>query len=220
MNESNQALDVLSVVLKYSSLKSIPHLENIIDTVMAESAKSQQSQNISSFLRVFHMLLASISDWTDASSSSSSVVISRSVEDESKLCRKWLDMINEPVIEEIETEEIADEEIDEENVDNEEQATDEVPSHIQITVNILKRCINYISIRNKMDKCLVLDSLCVGLSVLEPYTNELLPMVHAVWQPFIERLKDRDAVVLRKCFALLVVLGKLAKDFLYKRTSK
>lgn len=207
---------MLSVVLKYSSMKSIPHLENIIDTVMVESAKPKQSQNISAFLRVFHMILASISDWTGAELTRSTVVIPN-VDDEEKLRQNWLKILEDPEIEEVVAEE-SEEEDETDQINKETPA--EVPSHIQITISIMKRCIKYISLRNKMDKCLVLDTLCVGLKILTPHTNELLPIVHLLWQPFVERLKDRDAVVLRNCFSLLVVLGRSAKDFLYKRTAK
>lgn len=185
---------------------------------MAESAKPQQSRNISAFLRVFHMILASISDWTHAELSKPAVVVPN-VDDESELCQKWLKILEDPEIEEVGAEE-SDEEEDANDQIDEEKPADEIPSHIQITISILKRCIKYISMRNKMDKCLVLDTLYVGLEVLTPYTNELLPIVHTLWQPFVERLKDRDSVVLRKCFLLLVLLGRLAKDFLYKRTTK
>lgn len=198
-------------------MKSLPHLGNIIDTVMTESAKPQQTHNISAFLRVFHMILSSILNWTKVELSRSTAIVP-SVDDEAELLDKWLKIIEDPVIEEVGAEEAEETEEKDDNID--EAAPAEVPSHIQITISILKRCIKYISLRNKMDKCLVLDTLCVGLEVLAPYTNELLPIVHLLWQPFVERLKDRDSVVLRNCFSLLVVLGRLAKDFLYKRTTK
>lgn len=210
---------MLSVVLKYSSMKSIPHLENIIDTVMVESAKPQQSHNISAFLRVYHMILVSISGWAEVDLRKTSVVVPI-VDDEAELLHKWLQILEEPVIEEVGIDETENDDDNEDYQIDEEAPSAVIPSHINITISILKRCIKYISLRNKMDKCLVLDTLCVGLEVLAPYTNELLPIVHTLWQPFVERLKDRDAVILRKCFWLLVVLGRLAKDFLYKRTTK
>lgn len=109
---------------------------------------------------------------------------------------------------------------DPEGDEQEEPKPPELPKHIQIACIILKRCIKQISTKNKMDKCLVLDTIVLGLNVIGGYENELLPMVHALWPPFSERIRDQDAVILRKCFGVLVVLGGLAKDFLYQRTTK
>lgn len=211
------------MVLRYSSLSSVAYLENIISTVLDESAKPYQAINMHSFLKVFHMILDSIHRWTlnvsqrsDAEDPTPDSQISTPAE--SDVLQKWLDILNpiSPVDED--NEDTIDDAHEEEG--EEEPKPVDLPKHVNIACTILKRCIKHISTKSKMDKCLVLDTIVLGLTVIGSYENELLPMVHALWPPFAERIRDQDAVILRKCFEVLVVLGELAKDFMYQRTSK
>lgn len=213
---------MLSVILKHSSLTSIPHLENIITTVLDESAKNYQVNNLSSFLKVFQMILSRIYDWTDASTEYTvSDVKYPAALNKSAIFTHWLNILNEP-----QTNYDDDSTVEPENdteiqpePENEPKKPD-VPQHIQITLTILRRCIKYLSLKSRMDKCLVIDSLAIGLEIIRHIDGELLPMIHQIWLPFVERLKETDTIVLQKCFSLLIVLGRLGKDFLYKRTSQ
>lgn len=182
-----------------------------------------------SFLKVFHMILDGIHRWTlnvtPQSDEDEVVSVPQMAQPptEAELLHKWMHMLKPPAAlsetDDYDDDGKASAQVDEDN-DDEADAKATLPRHIQITCTILKRCIKHIATKNKMDKCLVLDTIVVGLTLIGGHENELLPMVHAVWPPFAERIRDPDAVILRKCFAVLVVLGDLAKDFLYKRVSK
>lgn len=234
VDESKSALEILSVVIKYSSLDSIPHLENIITTVMAESAKPYQLRNTLYFLNIFHMILQGISVWLlkNCTEPVENKTESPKIEDQndSNFYSLWVDMIRK--------EDDLNDDLEEENIpleeklkkmheslheeDNEEQTNEEVsetPAFIKFTINILKRCIRYVSSKNRNEKLVALDTICVGLEIIKPYENELLPIVHLVWQPFAERVHDKDPIILRKCFTVLHILAKHAKDFIYKRTA-
>lgn len=213
--------------MRYSSLSSVAYLESIINTVLDESAKPYQAVNISSFIQVFHMILDSFNRWTQNTTPQlddveTSPTGNTSQTSESVVLQKWLDLLSPP---NQPTEDNEDSCSDAQFPENYSQAEEEtkpadLPKHVQIACVILKRSIKHMSTKSKMDKCLVLDTLILGLTVIGGYENELLPMVHALWPPFSERIRDQDAVILRKCFGVLVVLGDLAKDFLYQRTSK
>lgn len=195
------------------------YLESIIYTVLDESAKPYQAINMPSFLRVFHMILDGVHRWTlnITPQSDEEMPAPVSPPSESDVLQKWLHLLRPADMAE------DDDDTEVQPPDNEEAETNpthDLPKHIQIASIILKRCIKHISTKSKMDKCLVLDTIVLGLNVIGGYENELLPMVHALWPPFAERIRDQDAVILRKCFGVLVVLGDLAKDFLYQRTSK
>lgn len=185
---------------------------------MNESSKKYNVKQITSFLKVFHILLNGISKWTIDRTifvESSTAEINSNVHNELELCQKWLNLLQLNSTKE-----------DEEDNDNvpvvasDEDKPIELPQHIQITLIILKRCIKYISTRSKMDKCLAIDSIRIGIEIIKTYENELLPMVHEIWPPFVERFKEQDIIVQRKCYNLLIILGRVAKDFIYKRMKK
>lgn len=230
-DESKSALDVLSVVIKYSSLDTIPHLESIITTVLTESSKSYQQRNILSFLKVFHMILLGVREWTKLNGGmSDGCATADSIQTESTH-KVWLNLLRQEVNLDAIEEEIKESmgiEIDEnvevdgheiDPVENEETPKPQ-PLYVKLTINILKRCIRYVSSKNRDDKLVSLDAICVGLNVIKLYENDLLPMVHAIWNPFVERVKDNDPIILRRCFSLLHILAMYAKDFIYHRTAK
>lgn len=227
-DESKSALDVLSVVIKYSSLDSIPHLENIITTVLTESAKPYQLGNILSFLKVFHMILQGIQIWL-AKSDEVKLTETKEIKQSERaaLGPIWVDLIRQE--DNLEDEDVDDNiPLDEElnNIEQEAENEDnneiepEKPVFIEFTINILKRCVRYVSSKKRDEKLVALDAICVGLEIIKSHENELLPMVHSIWQPFVERVKDNDPIVLRKCFSVLHVLAVHAKDFIYHRTAK
>lgn len=227
-------MDILSVVLKYSSLTSIPHLENIITTVLSESSKNVQNANISSFLKVFKMILFRIDEWNVQTEASHNEITTNTEDSEVELRRNWLKILNSiedefddpnrtatfdaAKFKEEQEQKLRNENEPENEQDNE---TDEVlPPYMDVTVQIMKRCIKYIPIKSQMDKCIVLESAACGLNILKSKENQLLPIVHLIWKPFVERFKENDPIVLRRCFQLLMKLGEVSKEFIYQRTAK
>lgn len=110
--------------------------------------------------------------------------------------------------------------IDEIEKNNSEPIMPHKPKYIEITINILNRCLKYISSKQRTEQIISIETISIGLNVIQNYESDLLPMVHQIWYPFAERLKDTDPVVLRRCLMLLDTLGRLAKDFIYNKTSK
>jgi hypothetical protein len=97
----------------------------------------------------------------------------------------------------------------------------EPPVHIKLTASILGRSLHYLPSKNQARRLLVLDILKNGLLVLKDWEDELLPIVHQIWSPLVDRFKDtEEAVVVNYSFQLLVVLAQLSKEFIRSRTAK
>lgn len=74
--------------------------------------------------------------------------------------------------------------------------------------------------KQKSTKLLSLDIIRRGVEVIRNYEDELLPVVHLVWSPLIERFKEIDEpLIVNLSFQLLQTLAKLSKDFIRSRTS-
>lgn len=205
---------------------------------MDESVKHQQTKQFSSFLKVFELILRGISNWTNNEKRMEPETVTNEENDESDeeermLCEDWINvLLSDDTIQaeedtphkEDEEEEIKHEVEDDDNanLDNEDpfETKPELPKHIEMTRNILQQILKYIASKKRAEKLIALETCSIGLKILKPYENELLPLVHLIWYPFVERLSDKDPVILRRCFDLLIVLGQVAKDFITSRTSK
>jgi hypothetical protein len=96
-----------------------------------------------------------------------------------------------------------------------------LPLFVEMTVSVLKRCIHFLPSKRREQKLLVLAILQEGLLILEAWENELLPIVHAIWSPFVNRFTETsDHLVVNRSFGLLCVLAQTAKDFIRSRTLK
>lgn len=95
-----------------------------------------------------------------------------------------------------------------------------LPQHITLTLTILKRCLNFIPSRKRDERLMALQIINHGLLILQGYESEMLPLVHLVWSPMVVRFEERDAIVLRATFELLVTMAKVSKDFIRSRTVK
>lgn len=103
----------------------------------------------------------------------------------------------------------------------EELKKPDVPLHIKLIVAILNRSLNFLPSKDRTRKLLVLEILSNGLEIIRDWENELLPIVHKIWSPFVDRFKEfDDPVVINYSFLLLVTLARLSKDFLRSRTAK
>lgn len=96
-----------------------------------------------------------------------------------------------------------------------------LPLFVEMTVSVLKRCIHFLPSKKREQKLLVLAILQEGLLILETWENELLPIVHAIWSPFVNRFAETsDHLLVNRSFGLLCILAQTAKDFIRSRTLK
>uniref|UniRef100_A0A0K8W408 TELO2-interacting protein 1 n=2 Tax=Bactrocera latifrons TaxID=174628 RepID=A0A0K8W408_BACLA len=229
--ESHTAVDILTVLLQLSTRRALPHLENIFQTIYNECSKSQQSENVNAFLRVFNAFLKHVARWQMSSDMEVSAVPMQ-VEDtqDADLLQNWLDILERTGAF------VEDESVNMENEANaksttnttddvemkDEEAADDLkpplPRHIQMVKDITTQVLKFLGFVDQTHQILALECLIQALPLLHDYEDELLPLVHLTWSPLMERFRNNDAVVLNRCFTLLNVLATHAKEFILKRS--
>lgn len=214
------ALNILKVVLHYCSLESMPHLENIISTVLLECARANQYKNNLSFIELFRMVLTAIRKTLHDVPAQTPCDVS--LEENSK--RNWVQMLYDIELDDDDemkdaTDEVADDAIDEDiDVDNEVALKDAKPLLIEQTEKIMNRCVRHLASTNREEKIATIETLCIGLDILSRYEDTLLPMVHLIWEPFKQQcMRDKSPVTLRRCVCLLSKLAEYAREFIYKQ---
>lgn len=93
--------------------------------------------------------------------------------------------------------------------------------HINMVVATLKRTLNFLPSKDRRCKLLALEVLRNGLEVIRDWEDELLPIVHQIWSPLVDRfLEHKEPLIVNLSFQLLVVMARLSKDFIRARTAK
>lgn len=211
-------MDIITVILKYSLIESMPYLETIINTVLDRLGENYRPRNITSHLKLLKYFVLAVQNWEKSMPVTSKIDNETAKVSEKSLLELWQfeesddDVMEEPISE---AEDIVP---DEPEPNNEEEDKKIIPQHIQVTINVLKICLKYIPSFEQSDKIIILETLNVGLLVLKNYEDELLPVVHLIWEPFSERFKESNPIILSRSFELLITLSKVAKSFILKRT--
>lgn len=222
-------MDILTVVLQLSSRRALPHLESIFQTIRDECSKSQQSENIDAFLRVFNAFLRHVARWK-ATSNADVASVPMQVEEmqDADPLRNWLDILERPSPFEERTDPNVENESNlnpaagaADDVDMKDEEVDlkpQLPRHIEMVKDIINQVLKYVGFTEKTHQILALECLICGVPLLHDYEDELLPLVHLIWSPLVEKFRNKDAVVLNRCFTLLNVLATYAKEFILKRS--
>lgn len=100
----------------------------------------------------------------------------------------------------------------------EEYTKPEPPQHIKLVVLILQRTLHFLPSKSKETKILSLEILQNGLEIIRDFEDELLPIVHQIWSPLVNRFKENDSLIFNLSFQLLMTLGRLSKEFIRLRT--
>ncbi|KAH8386317.1 hypothetical protein KR200_010152 [Drosophila serrata] len=226
--ESTAAVDILTVVLQYSSRGNVPHLDSLFHTIRDECSKSHQMANVHSYLRVFNAFLKHVSEWKgDADAEVNAFESPMQVDDDESVLTTWTNVLKKPQL------------LDDPNVDanmtdvpvqdaKEDAGGDDdtvpeptkpvLPRHVEMVKDILSQVIKFVSTAEQPQQIAAIECFSSGLPLLAAYENEFLPLVHLVWQPLVEKFRQKDALVLNRCFTLLHLLGVHAKDFILKRS--
>ncbi|XP_047517372.1 TELO2-interacting protein 1 homolog isoform X2 [Pieris napi] len=227
---TQSALEILSVVMEYSDSTILEYMYGIVEDVLLQSCDKYYQKNLYSYLQVFHTFVSCIYKWfphkrtedehTDTKDVLDDVIeyikseeeAQRAINESEKDGRSVEEMFNEDL-----------ERTENDALDYDDTVTKEkppLPKHIEVTITILKRCINFVPAKNRDDAILTLQILTLGLPVIKDYEDELLPLVHQTWGPLVTRFEDADTAVLRRALDVLVTLAMLSKDFIRHRTLK
>ncbi|KAK9507627.1 hypothetical protein O3M35_007443 [Rhynocoris fuscipes] len=217
-----RVLAVLAVIMKHSTFTVLPSLHEIINDVLVQSCDTFQEINAGAFIQVFHTFILCLRNWCADECAS--------IEEETVCDKDLFGKLLDYQKTKLESEKLEDngeqiEDISEEEItSNIDKAKDEnkiVPNHIKLTVEVVKRSLNFLPSKNQSRQILVLEILENGVILLRKWTDELLPIVHKIWSPLVKRFHNCDNhLILNRAFSLLKTLGKLSRDFIRVRTIK
>lgn len=208
-------------------------MEIIFETIYAECSKQYETHNVISYLKVFNAFVRHLAAWLLSCNleikDDQKMLIdddNEIIKNEQDLLISWLDILNNTKLlnEDItmETTESTYKETENYGNKNEEQdvedKAEQLPRHIVMIKSILQQVIKFLSSQELQLQILSLECLTCGIPLLHDYENELLPLVHTTWSPLVEKFRQKNALVLNRCFSLLEVLALNAKDFITKRS--
>lgn len=236
--ESKSALDILSVVLQFSSRNNLPHLELIFETIYNECSKQYETHNVISYLKVFNAFLKHITSWLlsckleikDGQTMHIDDVDNNEIHlNENYLLYSWLDILNATrTVNDFEEQDVtmksSSNSTTSQYCSNNTKGEDvtennpQLPRHIVMIKSILQQVIRLLTSSEVQLQILSLECLTCGIPLLHDYENELLPLIHLTWSPLVEKFRQKNALVLNRCFSLLEILASSAKDFITKRS--
>lgn len=227
---NQSALEILNVVMRNSDMTIFDCLYGIVNDVLVQSCDKHHKNDLSLYLEVFLTFINYLNKWFPSESlpKQKSTVSNGDFRDVIEFIRNY------EVSRRLELEEVGksgeemfreDEEMRKEDMLHSEDAITEEksppPKHITIAILILQRCVNFIPSKRRTEQLLSLDILNEGLKLLRNNENELLPLVHAIWSPFVVRFEEtHEPIVLRRAFVLLITMGEVSKEFVSSRVVK
>ncbi|GAV07880.1 hypothetical protein RvY_17661-2 [Ramazzottius varieornatus] len=109
------------------------------------------------------------------------------------------------------------EEVEEEGTIETEEKKEEVPQHVKLTVEIVRRSAYLLLTEDRHLRSLLLDVIREGCEVIQSRQEQLLPLAHKIWQSLITFHRGSDFIIMRKAFECLVGLTSVAGGFLRYR---
>lgn len=228
---------MLTILLQLSTRNTLSYFEVIFETIYDQCCTIDNNSNIISYLRVFAAFIRNIKQLQMDFEIKLEMDIkqhqiktnSDQLSNQQILFENWLNILQKsqtiPIAtpsddkpndqQELDTTEDFDENQKISNINNEIR-----PIHIDIVKKILYQVVKFINSKRISHQILALECLIDGLPLLQNYENYLLPLVHAIWKPFIAKCRQEDPLVLNRCFTLFSTLAETAKDFIAKRSSE
>ncbi|XP_064596602.1 TELO2-interacting protein 1 homolog [Liolophura sinensis] len=214
---------VLKVTLQHSSPELLPLLQDTIQEVLS-SLDQFYGEKAVMFMKVLHSLVLAVEKWYPPSKAGNPKLLTTqgeitSVEDVVRFFEEYHKnrLISEGNVDEDENE---DEEPAYEDQMEDEDTPSEPPQHVKTVKEVLLRSRHLLSSHNPRLRLLVLDTIATAATALTDYQNVLLPLVHQVWPPFVERFSDEEKLVTLKTFQTLTSLASVCGEFIMKRTVK
>nr|XP_006819759.1 PREDICTED: TELO2-interacting protein 1 homolog [Saccoglossus kowalevskii] len=96
----------------------------------------------------------------------------------------------------------------------------EQPLHIRVVLQVLQKCVHFLSDNNPRIRLLVLEIVKNSVLALQNHQDDLLPLVHQIWPPMIQRFVDNEQLVTIQAFHTLCVMGSICGDFIRRRVVK
>lgn len=210
--QSKHALDVISVILEFCSKDVLSYVELIVNRLVDECTKYHMMGNLAAYLKIFGLFLKNLgSDEEEVQKEENE---KNSVDE---IESAWMAILNpKHDLEDAEdTPDNPEQDPPAEDTPSKEQV---LPKDVQIAKEIMKVSLKHISSRNQLEVLAAMETLTWGVSILKRHEDELLPLVHQIWSPLVQRFTDENPVVLRNAFKMLLTLADSAKWFIHRRT--
>lgn len=192
--------------------------------VLVRSFETVQERSLTAYLQVFHTFVLSVQKWLveeregkkrNQGEEGKKLGGQHSVESllvkELRLHQKWKLATGE----ENNEEEVS--EKDDEGSAPESKETI-IPNYVVMTEAVMLRCVHALPSQDRERQLIALSTLNKGVQILAQHEDQLLPMVHRIWSPLLQRFsQNQDIVVLRQSFELLCTMAHSAKNFLRNR---
>ncbi|XP_025829077.1 TELO2-interacting protein 1 homolog [Agrilus planipennis] len=230
-NDEN-ALNVLCVVMQHSNIDVLPSISDIIEGILIQTFdKYFQEQKAEHYLYIFKTFTECLMKWLDIKPVlipiKSKIETKEQIEDFKVTgledITNFSDDIMEKSAEDMFKDDMAKskkELLEDGDTPEDEYKKPEPPTYVKLTVLLLKRCLHFLPAKNKNTKLFALEILKNGLEIIRDWEDELLPMVHQIWSPLVNRFSDKELVIVNYSFQLLITLARLSKWFVRSRTVK
>lgn len=207
-NHAKDALRIITETVHHGSIEIMPHLDNIVSNLITESKKLCQSKNSISFLHVFRYILSNIRALYLNSKKLCNIKTKRSIQ-EGYVSDLWINILKPRKT--VEDDMKSDEQKEKEMMESKYHTS----KYNDITVNIVKCCIPHISTRDNNTKLLAMETISIGLDIIHENENELLPIIHSVWDVFMQQyIRNNSPAILRYYFHFLNQVASHAKEFI------
>ncbi|XP_058033159.1 TELO2-interacting protein 1 homolog isoform X2 [Ahaetulla prasina] len=100
------------------------------------------------------------------------------------------------------------------------EAERSLPLQAKMAKDVLERAIHLLPSKSLAVRLKALEVLELGVTVLGPHENVLLPLAHQAWPALVCRLVNDDPLAVLRAFKVLCTLGAHSGDFLRSRFSK
>ncbi|KAK9303011.1 hypothetical protein QLX08_005183 [Tetragonisca angustula] len=236
-------LDVVEVVMKYSTMDVLPCLKQIVEDVLLQLNNNFQKKNsYVSFLKIFYTFIKCVkksanSEHVPIVHEQSKNESSRAKSESLKIIQFLLDYyeakkvdedindieqscdIKEKKEDEEEKIEIEENEYQENSIEQEEKQ-ENIPLYIKIVEDVLKHCTHFLPSKEIEISLIAMTTIQEGLEILTNWENQLLPIVHLLWHPLVDRFYDENVLIINRAWQLLNVVARVSKDFIRHRTLK
>lgn len=218
-------LDVVTTVINYSTLDFLPCLREIVAEALGQLRVASCGDNSRSILKVLYTFIMCI---------------------RRQVCDKKIEKNNNPKENAVSTcladkvimalvdhkeAKRADTMIDEDcqvnenqvqaEIDNNvkaEETEETIPSYVGLVEDVIKCCLNFVPSKRIPETLMSMEILQGGLEVLSPWTDQLLPIVHQLWHPLVNRFQESNVLIMNRAWQLLYTVAQLSEDFVRSRT--
>ncbi|XP_034936013.1 TELO2-interacting protein 1 homolog [Chelonus insularis] len=228
-------LNVVAVVIKYSSIDMLPCLKVIVEDALEQLSSQFSKGNAYAMLKVLYTFTICLRQLLGIKSIEKDNTIEQNKDNiAEQIIQTLLEYHNaKKVSEDFENNELGGKpedilkELQEKNdlqsdydVDDNENEKKEPPEYIKMTENVMKTCLHFLPSPD-ISKCLlVMQTLQHGLYILADWSEQLLPIVHLLWHPLVDRFQASNILIINHAWQLLYTLALVSEDFIRSRTLK